>query len=363
MLKPRHCWPVLLLCGAAATAAPAAPHYSLTLLDNAHGIAVAINNDGVIAGNRLDSTLGSRTFTWNAGQFALLPPSLGLVYGISSQGRIAGTSQTYEEAGGQWMWSNGLVYHQGLLDGVPEAFPPASGSWMYRFTSARGINSSGAVVAVTEAGGNSGTFLFANGQITVLPMAQAIAINDAGQIAGNSYFSESPNQAVLYDHGTLTRLGTLPTDGYAYSMASDLNEAGAVVGSSHYGNGAQLHLHSFLYENGTMTPLGNFTTENIAHAINNAGSVVGYFRVGGATDHGYLIRDGEQYDLNTLVGNSGGWTISRAEDINDSGYIVGQACRNNGSECVAALLSPVPEPGMWAMLLAGLGVLGWRRRV
>jgi probable HAF family extracellular repeat protein len=233
---------------------------------------------------------------------------------------------------------------------------------MYRFTSAQGVNSAGAVVAVTEAGINSGAFLYANGQTTILPMAQAIAINDAGQIAGNSDHAEPLDQAVLYDHGALTRLGTLPTDGYAYSRAHDINQAGAVVGSSQYGNGAQAHEHSFLYENGQMTPLGNFTTLNIANAINNAGSVVGYFRLTGATDHGYLILDGEQYDLNALVPGRGDWTISRAQDINDSGHIVGQACRNGGSECMAMLLSPVPEPAAYAMLLAGLGLVGWCRR-
>ncbi|MRV71461.1 DUF3466 family protein [Duganella sp. FT92W] len=359
MNKLRLCWPALLLCGPLHAAA--APQYSMTLLDQAHGVAVAINNAGLVAGNRWDSTLGSRTFRWSNGQYALLPDSFGLVYGISSQGHIAGVSQTYEEAGGQWMWSDGLVYHQGSLGGVPDVFPPAPGSWMYRFTRAQDVNGAGAVVAVTEAGSNSGTFLYANGKTTVLPMSQAIAINDAGQIAGNSDYAEPVNQAVLYDHGTLTRLGTLPTDGYAHSSARDINEAGAVVGASYFGNGAQVHTHSFLYQNGQMTPLSDFTTENMANAINNLGAVVGNFRVAGATDHGYLMLNGEQYDLNALVTNGGGWTISRAEDINDSGVIVGQACRNNGSDCVAMLLSPVPEPGAWMMLAAGLGLLGWRR--
>ncbi|GAB2853943.1 hypothetical protein GCM10027277_23010 [Pseudoduganella ginsengisoli] len=355
----RYCWPVLLLCGSFQAAA--APQYSLALLDNAHGTAVAINNAGLVAGNRWDNTLGSRSFTWSGGQFALLPPAFGLVYGMSSQGHIAGSTQTFEEGGGQWMWSEGVVYHQGKLDGVPEVFPPATNFGMYRFTRAQAVNGAGAVLAVTEAGSHSGTFLYANGHTTVLPMSQAIAINDAGQIAGNSSYSEPIEQAVLFDHGVLTGLGTLPTDGYAHSRASDINEQGMVVGSSYYGNGDQLHTHSFLYQHGEMTPLGNFTTENVANAINNAGAVVGYYMVGGATDHGYLIVNGEQYDLNALVNNSAGWTISRAEDINDSGYIVGQACRNNGSDCVAMMLSPVPEPGVWAMLAAGVGLLGWRR--
>jgi probable HAF family extracellular repeat protein len=359
MSKLLYAWPVLLLCGSLPAAAIAAPHYQLTLLDTAPSAAVGINNDGMVAGNRWDAVSGRRAFSWRGGQLSVLPQEMDVANSIGSHGHIAGTGPVYEEGGGMWMYSYATVYRQGAVDTLPEAFPPATGSWMYRFSTATGVNGAGAVVANTDAGSNSGAFLSVGGVNTVLPMERAWAINDAGQIAGSR-----DDQAALYANGQLTMLGTLATDGYAYSSAADLNEHGAVVGWSNFGSGSALHLHSFLYQNGSMTPLGDLSTYNAANAINNAGAVVGDFKLpGSGGDSAYLFQDGVQYDLNDVVTGSAGWRIASAEDINDHGVIVGKACRQGG-ECVAALLSPVPEPATWAMLLAGLGglgVVGWRR--
>lgn len=362
MNKLHHYWPALLLCGSFSAIA-ATPQYRLTLLDNVPGSAMAINNAGLVAGFRSDMGAGSRSFTWENGQFTLLPQDLGVVYGMSSAGHIAGTSQRRTNYNGYAFWTGGQVYHDGVLATMPDAINPDDLDRGLHAASARAVNSAGTTVLNVEKYDSRFTYMVSNNQVTILPLVETGNINDAGQVAGTATGAGSwGNEAVIYDHGNLIRLGRLPSQGYGPSFATDINEAGAVVGGSWYGDSSSGHYHSFLYENGKMVPLGNFTKNNSANAVNNAGAVVG------ATwslqnPRAYLIANGEQYDLTTLTGNSAGWTITRAQDINDSGYIVGAACRNNGNDCVAALLSPVPEPGTWAMLLAGLGVVGWRRRV
>lgn len=367
MTMSHHLGALLILSAAitTTTATAAAPRYNLALLDNIYGTAVAINNAGEIAGNRWSPETGGRAFSWSGGQLNVLPADMRSATAISGQGHIAGVSEVYEEGGGYQMTMAGLVYHEGTITGVGEEFQPntSSGRW-YRFTTPVGVNSSGVAAVNTEATGGGGAFIaYASGS-TILPMWRAAAINDAGQVAGTSSYTAG-SHAVVYDDGQLTDLGTLPNDssnGFG-SSATDLNDTGTVVGSSNYGFGEANHMHSFLYRNGQMVAIGDWTNTNYAKAVNNLGTVIGSYRSNDPADsgeHAYLYLDGEQYELDTLLNGSAGWRISTAEDINDSGQIVGQACNQAGA-CFAALLTPVPEPATYAMLLAGLGLVGWRR--
>lgn len=61
-------------------------------------------------------------------------------------------------------------------------------------------------------------------------------------------------------------------------------------------------------------------------------------------------------DLNTLIDPASGWTLFDARDINDAGQIVGTGTISGTQH--AFLLTPVPEPETYAMLLAGLAVIG-----
>ena len=62
-------------------------------------------------------------------------------------------------------------------------------------------------------------------------------------------------------------------------------------------------------------------------------------------------------DLNELVSPSSGWTLQEATAINENGQIVGQGTNASG-QTHAFLLTPVPEPSVFAMLLGGLFGVG-----
>ena len=66
-------------------------------------------------------------------------------------------------------------------------------------------------------------------------------------------------------------------------------------------------------------------------------------------------------DLNDLIDPQSGWVISDAADINNAGQIAATGCNTLGI-CNALLLSPVPEPEIYLMMLAGLGLLGMKVR-
>lgn len=97
-------------------------------------------------------------------------------------------------------------------------------------------------------------------------------------------------------------------------------------------------------------------TEGMTSAINKHGQVVGWYKFNGQ-DRAFLWDNGELMDLGTFGGSQ-----SRAYDINDAGQIVGWAMLPGDTAYHAFLAEPVPEPETCAMLLAGLGLLGFRLR-
>lgn len=366
MLRINCLLPALLL-SAAGGAFAAAPRYAVTVLDAVPGGAVyAINNAGVAVGTRYDADIGAwRAFSWSAGQLAMLPPSMEAAHAISNAGHIAGIGRTYETESVQVR--DAWLYHRGAMTQLPRAFEPDdSGTHWYTLSAPVSITSNGTVLVNQFTNGVQGTYTSLNGVNTVLPMWRGDAINEAGQIIGSpGYDSGTTSRALLYSNGQLVDLGGLPTQLPRESQVHDINDAGVVVGSSRYGNRGQARTHSFIWQDGVMQPLGTLTKVNAAVGINNSGDIIGAFETDGAgldRLHSYLYRDGVQYDLATLLAGGGGWQMVGVSDINDSGQIVGTAC-DAGGACYAALLTPVPEPAVYGMLLAGLAVLaGGARR-
>ncbi len=136
-------------------------------------------------------------------------------------------------------------------------------------------------------------------------------INDAGAVVGTSHeFTLSGNdesEAFLWtDAGGMIGLGFLP--GRANSNATGINNLGQVVGTSDN--------HAFLWENGVMTDLGTpGGSWSAGLGINDLGQVVGY---GGGADgqlHGFLWDAGVMTDLGVDF-----W----AKAVNDAGQVVGK---------------------------------------
>lgn len=72
--------------------------------------------------------------------------------------------------------------------------------------------------------------------------------------------------------------------------------------------------------------------------------------VGDTVVHGFLWENGMMRDLNTLIDPNEGWRISKPNDVNDVGQIVALASRDTEPWAHAVLLTPAPEPAIFALI-------------
>ena len=273
------------------------------------------------------------------------------------------------------------------------------------YAEAHGINNADMVVGWSHiAGGRRRAFSWTSGGgmvnlgvISGRLDSEAIAVNSSSEIVGsvNNFGSPSDNRlAFLYLPSPAYTLGagmnSLGTLGGTQSTATDINDSGQVVGGAQNGSG---NYRPFRWASGTMTNLGTLGGETVrvdhrAEAVNSAGNVAGRSYVNATTKRAFIY-DGAMFnlgvltggteswafginasqvvvgtsnvtggafrafvwdgangmrDLNNLISGASGWTLTRATDVNDDGFITGWG--TNGSGNVRAfLLTPTCTAG------------------
>ncbi len=177
-------------------------------------------------------------------------------------------------------------------------------------------------------------------------VSQAVAINDAGAAVGASGPCGPPNSlgygtthAVRWaPDGTPTALASL--GGTTANIAAAINDRGEVVGQSALTGNTTYH--AARWRHGAVTDLGTLPGDTLSESLglNNRGQSVGYSCDATGTCRGFVFEHGQMTDLNLLVASSSLYVVY-AGDINDRGWIVGQAVDlNDTSQMPAVLLVP-----------------------
>ena len=178
--------------------------------------------------------------------------------------------------------------------------------------------------------------------------AWAIEINNYEQVIGvsgkcvspnfNASGATTPQHAVIWQHGTVTNIGTL---GGSYVFPWAINSKGQVVGqSSPLGDTT---VDAFLWQDGVMTDLGVVPGDfgSLAFSLNDRGQVVGGSCTQNFNCRAFLWQNDVMTDLNALVkiGSTSLYLVF-GNDINSRGEIAAYALDQSNGEFHAALAIP-----------------------
>lgn len=297
---------------ASSVGASAAPRYAVERTGTVSGW--RINNAGKVVGLAADETgIGAASYFRGVTKFEVpVGPMFSEARGVNNNGEIVG------QLGGSGFYSK-----SGSL--VPLPFV------------ALDVNDSGTVVGQNH--------IWSEGvDRIVTPQnwhTEFYSINNAGMIAGWSNFGSGTTQALIYDGTNFTNLGLLVNGGLYQSYAEGMSENGNV---SVYGETSLGTSQAYLYRGGVLTLAEGMSH---AHGVNDSGILVGIGDRGAA-----VWKDGRTSYLSELVDPALNLRFDWAVDINDAGQIL--AYGTGGTY----ILTPVPEPGSWALMICGFVLVG-----
>jgi probable HAF family extracellular repeat protein len=243
-------------------------------------IATDINNHGQVAGVSLTAAGDTHAFLWAGGRMrdlGTLGGTTSVAQGINDHGRVVGTSTTATGESHAFAWADGRMRDLGLA----------------AFATANDLNEHGQVTGGVPLGETFHAYRLRNGRLTDLdaadvPYSEGVAINEAGQVAGNSAPAPADfNHAFLWSRGGRIDLGTL---GGNFSSAAGINDHGTVVGQA---TTAGSGMRGFVWRHGVMTALDVLADgENGSRAndINNHGWIVGASDAAGGEFHAVIWR-------------------------------------------------------------------------
>ena len=304
-----------------------------------------MNNHGQVVGWQDGSNGVVHAFFWDeegAHDLGTLGGSKAIASGINDLGEIVAVVLTNQERRVFVLRTNGVT-DLGVIDG----FAKLGTEGNIAYSPSVDINNLSQVTGrLMIEGDNQRSFLFSEGQTSYFGLrgdgsiCYAKAMNNCGQIAGQSHRGDSPWGVFLWERGEITELETL---GGPRASINAINDHGTVVGWANPAGAPWDLAHAIIWEKGKMYDLNasGWKTSR-ATSINNTGEVVGYATTQSGRSFAFVKRGEQIFDLNELVATNSGWHLFDADEINDRGQILARGKR--GKEIRTFLVSPSRLP-------------------
>ncbi len=359
----------LAACGSALADAP---QYSIidlgvvgTLGPTEVSQAMGISANGQAFGRSFTIEGGATAFTWSADTGMVALPQLAgktsaVALGANGQGTVVGVASITVSglAPQAVVWQNGSVL----------ALPNATG---YSSSRAYAVNALGVIVGSQGGGTSERAAIYANGTASLIPlqanggkMTTAYGISDSGLVVGvgEDPLDASRNVGLIYNMNTGSFLDIGGVTGANGAVINSISNSGYVAGSSSQGQGNPLPFVWTQAGGMQAIPLLANTGYGFSSGVNSSGWVVG--ADGGLYSNPFLFANGALYSVASLLPANSGWdfvanTASSAVGISDDGTIVGTAYHDGVAHAYEMVLtSAVPEPASYALMFAGLCVVG-----
>ena len=333
---------VVALCFLAPTAG--ATQYVITDLGTLFGTgsssAYDVNDVGQVTGWSSSPVATYEEFFWENGVMTEVTPGR-----RSSGGGISNPSAehpTYVVGGVQYVGSSYHAFYWSVEGGLVELSQLGPGY-------ATGVNDKGAVVGWMGAGDvdQYDAFVYhiskrpSGNYLVNLGLGLPYDINESGLVVGMACDGSTGFWPCMWVGTTRSSLSIYGRDGRALAV----NDLGQIVG---YEDDLP-----FLWHSGTVTYLPTLGDDGQPWDINNQGTIVGT-----SEGRACLWEGGVIYDLNDLVIGGQHWTLYGAQGINEEGQIVGYGQNSLYNYVTRAfLLTPIPEPGVFALVALGALIL------
>jgi probable HAF family extracellular repeat protein len=326
-----------------ADAAQSSPSWTvrdLGTLGGRESWATSVNTAGMVVGasRPVPGSAPTHAFLWQDGEMAdlgTLGGTFSTAVAINGRGQVIGMSGTRSHELHAFIWDNGQMRDLGTL-GESSASRP---------TAPVAINERGEVAGTSYvreqdgSGGATHAFLWRAGEMTDLgtlggKWSVATALNDRGEVVGQSTTRSRAKHAFLWTAGKMIDLGARPGDDA--SSADAVNNRGQVVGRSERDyDRAEL----MVWERGRVAKSVSVPIQTWNVDINERGEVAGYRYHGDwlfddpstVSEHAFVWRSGRVIDLKPFAGRR-----SEALALGDDGSVVGWASTVDCPELVDA---------------------------